>query len=395
MEKIAAFHELNYKKRVQVLTEVPGVVTIMGAFSDFCNGFCIAGTGALGLRVALSDRDDNTVRVYDATKGDKKHFQLTSLKYRKEDRWANYVKGVFAMLADEGVRFPHGYDITLKGALLYCDRITVSESIIMGMLMALDGSLELGYTRKDFIRIAYRVATEYCSISIRLRDLITVSYAQPGKVFHFDLQSSSYELMDYPFMNSEDPRGGGLYAIIVDPSLPPQILRDEIEEKRADAHDCCRELRKHLPQDYTLRTYPINDLKSHIIRDLDEHVRHTCEYVISETRLVERGRQALKDADGRMFGRCLSNIYIGMRDVFDVTCPEVDWLIRRAGEVDGVYGACYVSNGDSGSIFMVLDRKGEQDFVRCMDDYKRIFDFRAKTRPFMPGGPAHVVREVE
>ena len=276
-----------------------------------------------------------------------------------------------------------------------CDRITVSESVIMGMLMALDGSLALGYTRKDFIRIAYRVATEYCGISIRLRDLITVSYAQPGKVFHFDLQSSSYELMDYPFMNSEDPRGGGLYAIIVDPSLPPQILRDEIEEKRADAHECCRELRKHLPEDYTLRTYPVNDLKSHIIRDLDEHVRHTCEYVISETRYVERARQAILDADGRMFARCLSNIYIGMRDVFDVTCPEVDWLIRRAGEVDGVYGACYVSNGDSGSIFMVLDRKGEQDFVRCMDDYKRIFDFRAKTRPFMPGGPAHVVREVE
>ena len=34
---------------------------------------------------------------------------------------------------------------------------------------------------EDFIRIAYRVATEYCGISIRLRDLITVSYAQPGK----------------------------------------------------------------------------------------------------------------------------------------------------------------------------------------------------------------------
>ena len=119
MEKVAAFHELNYKKKVEVLAQVPGVVTLMGAFSDFCNGYCIAGTGALGLRVAMSARDDNLVRVYDATKSDKKHFNLNSLKYRKEDRWANYVKAVFSILSEEGVTFPHGFDITLKGALLF------------------------------------------------------------------------------------------------------------------------------------------------------------------------------------------------------------------------------------------------------------------------------------
>ena len=80
MEKIVAFHELNYKNKVEVLSQVPGVVTLMGAFSDFCSGYCIAGTGALGLRVAISRRDDNTVRLYDATRADKKHFNLSSLK---------------------------------------------------------------------------------------------------------------------------------------------------------------------------------------------------------------------------------------------------------------------------------------------------------------------------
>ena len=85
MEKIVAFHELNYKEKVTVMAEVPGVVTVMGAFSDFCDGYCLAGTGALGLRVALSPRDDMVVRVYDATRGDKKRFNLTVLKHRKEE----------------------------------------------------------------------------------------------------------------------------------------------------------------------------------------------------------------------------------------------------------------------------------------------------------------------
>ena len=390
MEKIVAFHELNYKEKVQVMVEIPGVVTLMGAFSDFCNGYCIAGTGTLGLRVALSDRSDNTVRVYDATKGDKKHFTLNSLKYKKEDRWGNYVKGVMSVLVEEGVNIPHGYDITLKGALLYCDQLTVSASVIMGVLMAMDSALSLGYDKKEIIRLSYKIATSYCSVSIRLRDLITVSYAQPDKVLFFDLQSVSYELIDYPFQKKD---GNGPYGIIVDPSLPPQILREEIEEKRIDARLCCKELKKKLPPDYWLRSYPIADLKSHIIGDLDEHVRRTCEYVISETKYVSKARSALTDRDARAFGRCLNNIYIGMRDVFDVTCPEVDWLIKRAGELDGVYGAAYVSNGASGSIYMVLDSSGEEAFQKCMDEYRRIFDFLPSKRLFIPGGTAHVVQE--
>ena len=388
MEKVAAFHELNYKKKVEVLAQVPGVVTLMGAFSDFCNGYCIAGTGALGLRVAVSARDDNLVRVYDATKSDKKHFNLNSLKYRKEDRWANYVKAVFSILSEEGVTFPHGFDITLKGALLFCDQLTVSSAVIMGCLMAVDSALSLSLGKKDLIRLSYRAATAYCSVPIRFRDLVTLLYAQKGKVLYFDLQSVSYELIDWPFTGSQ-------YGMILDPSLPPQILREELEEKRIDARLCCKELKKRLPSDYKLRNYPVKDLKSHIIKDLDEHVRHTCEYVITESQIVQKGCSAIKEKKARSFGRYLNDLYIGMRDVFDVTCPEVDWLIKRAGEADGVYGASYVSNGASGSIFMILEEDGEAAIKSCMDEFKRIFDFTPETRPFNPGGPATVLKDFD
>ena len=388
MEKIAAYHELNYKKKVEVMTQVPGVVTLMGAFSDFCNGYCIAGTGALGLRVALSTREDNTVRLYDATKGDKKHFTLTNLKYKKEDRWANYVKGVLYSLSEEGFLPQKGLDITLKGALLYCDQITVAESVIVGFLLAIDRYLNLRLAKGTIIQLAYKVGTIYCGIHVRLRDLITLMHAKPGNIFYFDLQSMSYEVIEYPFNNIE-----GAYGLILDPSLPPQLLREELEEKRVDANICCEELKKHLPPDYQLRNYPIKDLKSHVIRELDEHTRHTCEYVIFETNCAKKAYTALVEKDAKLFGRCLNDIYIGMRDVFDITCPEVDWLARRAGETDRIYGTSYVSNGASSSIFMILEKEGEEAYKKCMEDYRRIFDFQPRSRLFCPGGEARVLEE--
>ena len=81
-----------------------------------------------------------------------------------------------------------------------------------------------------------------------------------------------------------------------------------------------------------------------------------------------------------------------MRDVFEITCPEVDWLIKRASEIDGIYGASLVSNGATGSIFLVLDKKGEEEYMGVLNEYKRIFDFNPEFRRFTPGSNIKVIK---
>ena len=136
----------------------------------------------------------------------------------------------------------------------------------------------------------------------------------------------------------------------------------------------------------------MKDLKSHIIPGLTEHERRTCEYVISETLATEKGFRGLETSDSRLFAKQLSSIFFGMRDVFEITCPEVDWLIKRASETDGVFGASLVSNGATGSIFVVLDESGEAAYRTVLEDYQRIFDFTPEVRRFVPGGSIKVIR---
>ncbi len=386
MDKIAAFHTDNFKVKPDIICQVPGVCTLMGAFADFCKGYCVTGTGTLGLRIAVSKRDDDIVKIFNATRNDKKQFAYSNIKYRREDRWANFVKGAVSILVDEEIMKPQGLDITVKGALLYCDNLTISVAITVGLLVALNEEFSLGLDRAAIIRLAYTAITKFSSLNCRLRDIITLMHAQEGKVLCFDLQTMNHRLIDFPF------GGEDAYCLVVDPNVPPQILREEIEEKRQEAHDCCKKLSASLPCEYRLRNYPVKDLKSHIIAGLSEHERRTCEYVISETLATEKGFRALETSDSRLFAKQLSSIFFGMRDVFEITCPEVDWLIKRASETDGVYGASLVSNGATGSIFMVLDEKGEASYRAVLDDYRRIFDFDPEVRRFVPGGSIKVIR---
>ena len=386
MDKISAFHTDNYKVKPDIICQVPGVCTLMGAFADFCKGYCVTGTGTLGLRIAVSKRDDDMVKIYNATRNDRKQFSYSNIKYRREDKWANFVKGAISILIDENIMKPQGLDITVKGALLFCDNLTISVAITVGLLVALNEGLSLELDRSAIIRLAYTAITKFSSLNCRFRDIITLMYAEEGKVFCFDLQTMNYRLIDFPFDRGE------AYCLVVDPNVPPQILREEIEEKRQEAHDCCKKLSASLPGEYRLRSYPVKDLKSHIIPGLTEHERRTCEYVISETLATEKGFRGLETSDSSLFAKQLSSIFFGMRDVFEITCPEVDWLIKRASETDGVFGASLVSNGATGSIFVVLDESGEAAYRTVLEDYQRIFDFTPEVRRFVPGGSIKVIR---
>ena len=385
MDKIATFHMDNYKVKPDIICQVPGVCTLMGAFSDFCKGYSITGTGTLGLRIAISKREDEIVRIYNATRNDKKQFSYSQIKFRKEDKWANFIKGAISILLEQNILPIQGLDITIKGALLFCDNLTISVAITAGMISALNTEFSLGLDKSAIIRLTYSAITKFCNLNCRFRDIITLMNAEEGKVFCFDLQTMNYALRDFTF--SDD-----IYCLVVDPNVPPQILREEIEEKRQDAHDCCKKLSASLPAEYKLRTYPVKELKSHIISTLSEHERRTCEYVITETNYAERGMKALESGDAVYFAKQLSSIYFGMRDVFEITCPEVDWLIKRASEIEGIYGASLVSNGATGSIFLVLDKNGEEAYMGVLNDYKRIFDFNPEVRRFTPGSSIKVIK---
>ena len=385
MDKIANFHMENYKIKPDIICQVPGVCTLMGAFSDFCKGYSITGTGTLGLRIAISKRNDESVRIYNATRNDKKQFSFSQIKFRKEDKWANFIKGAISILLEQNILPIQGLDITIKGALLFCDNLTISVAITAGMISALNSEFSLGLEKSAIIRLTYAAITKFCNLNCRFRDIVTLMNAEEGKVFCFDLQTMNYALRDFTFSND-------IYCLVVDPNVPPQILREEIEEKRQDAHDCCKKLSAFLPAEYKLRTYPIKELKSHIISTLSEHERRTCEYVITETNYAERGMKALESGDAVNFAKQLSSIYFGMRDVFEITCPEVDWLIKRASEIEGIYGASLVSNGATGSIFLVLDKKGEDEYMGVLNDYKRIFDFNPEVRRFTPGSSIKVIK---
>ncbi|MBO4716322.1 MAG: hypothetical protein J5599_00315 [Spirochaetales bacterium] len=68
---------------------VPGVTTVFGEFSYYCHGSVLCCANNRELRITATRSPDNLIHVHNTLTNDRKRFSMSSMKFRKEDKWGN------------------------------------------------------------------------------------------------------------------------------------------------------------------------------------------------------------------------------------------------------------------------------------------------------------------
>jgi galactokinase len=384
MDNVIIQHKSEFDETPLVVVEVPGACTLLGCYADACKGWSIEGTGEAVLYVAISLRDDQMVRLSNATLNDRKRFVLGNIKFRKEDRWGNYIKGVIAILANEGVEFS-GLNVTVEGPLLLSDNQMISTSIALGVCLALDKLMNLKLSIPSIIRIAYQANTVFNNELCKISDLLTIINAKRGKVLFFDLQHITFQEIDFPFSDTNEE----YLALIIDSKISPSAMREELSIKRKATEIAFAKLKEFKSGGF-IRDFSESDLSARII-PFDEDSRHICEYVLMESRLTNDCATLLSQKDAVLYGKTMNRIQSGLRDLFEVTCPEVDWLTKRASETPGCLGSVLICNGFSGNVMVLLSKQSLPSYINRLEEYEHIFGFHPRWYIFQSGGCAKVV----
>ena len=90
-------------------------------------------------------------------------------------------------------------------------------------------------------------------------------------------------------------------------------------------------------------------------------------HVNSEIARVHEFADALQGRDMDRMGRLLTESHQSLRDDFEVSTPNVDAIVERAGTLEGCYGARIMGAGFGGSILALLDRDHITTFVESIE----------------------------
>jgi len=388
MKTIVSRHKaLCENSEPAVIVQAPIVCTLFGAFAEACLGYSLLSCGDLSITISVSKRKDNLVKVYKSNGVDKKRFALNALRFRKEDRWANYIKGVIAVFIKEGYKVS-GMDFTISGDGLQADNISLSTSLATATALALNNLYEFKFSQQAIVRLVHLANTTFNGETCRVGDLLTVLNGRAKELVFFDHQHSTYEYVSFPFCEE----GAKYKPIMFDSKVPSQAMIDE----NLYAHEFTVEAFRKLYSNYKdipMRDIPETDITSRII-PLDEKYRQVCGYVLRETKLTYDALQQLRANEPIMYGRLMNRAQVDLRDKLEVTCPEVDWLTKRASEIEGCKGAKLVFNGNSGAVLVLISEEALPKYIERLDDYGHIFGFNPTWSMFVPTEGAKILYSI-
>ena len=103
IDQIIVHHESEYGEKPSVITSAPGKVDLLGEHGEVSQGYVLSLAIDRRFYIAASLRSDNSLRFFSANLNERKKSTIAGLKYKREDRWANYSKGVIDALIHMGL----------------------------------------------------------------------------------------------------------------------------------------------------------------------------------------------------------------------------------------------------------------------------------------------------
>ena len=353
-----AFHELYGSSGLSGgpvrVCFAPGRINLMGAHLDYNGGPVMPMAIDRGTFLALRERTDGRLRLASSREEGMVELALAELDSAPRGGWWDYPVGVLKALAADGHVDPAsapGFDVYLGGDLPVGAGLSSSASVTLATALGLDLGLGLGLDVPAAIRAALWAEREYVGVQCGIMDPYAVGFARPGQVLLLDCTDHTWQHLDLD---------GRRYAVgIVDTMVRRELARGEFNLRVAQCAEAFEVLGKLAPGARCLAEVPVELLEG---AGLDPVVERRARHVLEETARTFASRDALRRGDVPGFAREMFAAHHSLRELYEVSIPELDTIVEVAEAHPGVLGARLTGAGFGGCVAAVLEAGTEAAF---------------------------------
>ena len=369
MLDIGLVHRVEYelendRSEPVVIAEAPGRLHYLGEHGELRAGLFLSSAIDRYIRVAVSARKDNSLRFYAADLGERKRTTLINLRYKREDRWANYIKVAIHLFSELGLPVK-GLNFTLIGDIPQQVGLASSSAIEVAAVVALKGFFHVNIPDRDLM---FRLATSkaaFFSVAYNPVDYLTAFSAKKDQLLIVDESNLKVKRIKSPF--------GKHKLILLDSRVPRMVVDEELKQRQKDIQKGLDLLSKK-KQGMSFRDYAATDLVESM-GNLPEEIRRRSLHIVQEIRRVNDADESLKRGDLSTFTKIISHSHESLRDLYEVSCPEIDWLVKRALEQEGVLASRMTGHGFGGCTYTFIREDAVEEYKKRIEDYERIFGF--------------------
>jgi galactokinase len=258
-----------------------------------------------------------------------------------------------------------GLNFTIAGDIPQQIGLASSSAIEVAVTVALRGLLKADVNERELLARLTAAQEEFFGKDAGPVDYLTALSARKDQFLVVDEAGLTVKKIKSPLSKYR--------ILIMDSRVPRMGVEGELKQRRQDLKKGL-ELLSRKKEGAALRDFAAMDLVESM-GDLPEQIRRRSLHVVEEIRRVYDAEAALRDADFAALSRLIFHSHESLRDLYEVSCPEIDWLVKRAQEIDGVLGSRMTGQGFGGCTYTIIREDAIEEYRLRLEDYERIFGF--------------------
>jgi galactokinase len=323
----------------------PGRVNLLGDHTDYNDGFVLPMTVDRGVYCALRKRADMRVELHSANFGDSLSYTLDSSLNLTPGDWRSYARGVVDEFRRCGLQVS-GVEGAIHGDLPMGAGLSSSAALEVAIAITLQCVFGLSLDPVDMARLCQQVEHRYAGVQCGIMDQFVARLGRRDHALLIDCRT--FASRDVALVL------GQLRIVVVHSGVKRALVQSKYNDRRAECQQGTRFLARDNSRITALRDVS-RDLLEQSKDGLPQRVFNRCLHVINENRRVLEGVDHLAQRRLDRFGRLMNESHASLRDLYEVSCPELDALVQIAQGTDGVIGARMTGGGFGGCMVCLVE----------------------------------------
>lgn len=335
------------------LFRTPGRINIIGEHTDYNEGFVLPAAINKAMYFAVGTNRAGNFRFYSFNLNSKAEFVTDQISIQSTDTWTNYLLGVLDQLRKMSIEVT-GLDLVFGGDIPLGAGLSSSAAMTCGFLFAFNSIYQLNLRNQEMARAAQMAEHEFAGVKCGIMDQFAVLNGKVGHAIKLDCRSLDFV---YSPVKLE-----GYSIILCNSGVKHKLAASEYNMRRKECELGVSIMSQYFDGIRSLRDIDLDQLNKYADR-LPEKIHKRCSYVIEENARVNNACAALGSDDTQELGNLMFASHEGLKNMYEVSCEELDQMVYIAGNTEGVAGARMMGGGFGGCTINLVKNDAEDRFI--------------------------------
>jgi galactokinase len=335
----------------------PGRINIIGEHTDYNDGFVLPAAIDKAVYVAVSKRSDTRVSLYAEDYQERYEIELAD-RAPTDSHWPNYILGVVDQLIQRG-HAVQGFNLYIDGDIPLGAGLSSSAAVECATALALSELFELDIPRLEIPKIGQLAEHAYAGVKCGIMDQFASTFGKKDHVIKLDCRSLDFE---YVPLQLE-----GYTIVLFNSNVKHSLASTAYNKRREQCEQAVEWIQAHHPEVKSLRDANISMLDT-LVKNRDMEVYTKARFVVEEIARLQLACKSLQEGDIPRLGQYMFDTHDGLSRAYEVSCPELDFLVDSVRSLPQVLGSRMMGGGFGGCTINIVESGYVDELARLIDD---------------------------